>query len=354
MEKKKKSPLHIGIRRKVFERMSALKTSNGYLPSERELSKSLKVSRGTLRKAIEQLIKEGHIVNNPRKGNYVSSVKPALKVGIIFGNGETPMHVQSTEILKGELEVLSDLHCRIQFINLRKNPEKELGKCDLDGIIWNDPGPNMFGFIRDITEKGVTPLAAQTLMHDVAQALIFDLLGYRIPIQKNFVTLDYPAVGKLRADYFIRQGVSRVAYLGDMDNAPTLNTFIKTFVAAGNKFDKKWHIKNIEDIPELLPEILDTENITGIVSNGDHIRIENLFRVLEKRQMPKDFKLMIDYIDGLPDILSRYPGVKVSAINRIPYFEIGKTTAGVLLEQIRTGTAKTQVLLKTEIQEFRD
>lgn len=352
MENKSKSPLHIGIRRKVLEHMSALKTSNGYLPSERELSKTLNVSRGTLRKSIEQLIKEGHIVNNPRKGNYVSSVKPALKVGIIFGNGETPMHVQSTEILSGELKVLSDLHCRIQFINLRKNPEKELGKYDLDGIIWNDPAQSMFGFIRNIIGKDATSLAAQTLMYDVAQALIFDLVGYRIPIQKNFVTLDYPAVGKLRADYFIRQGISRVAYLGDMGSAPTLNTFIKTFETAGNKFDKRWHIKNIEDIPELLPEILDTENITGIVSNGDHIRIENLFRVLDKRQLPKNFKLMIDYIDGLPDILSRYPSVKVSAINRIPYFEIGKTTAEILLAQIKTGRAKDQILLKTQLQEL--
>ena len=90
----------------------------------------------------------------------------------------------------------------------------------------------------------------------------------------------------------------------------------------------------------------------GIVSNGNHIRLENLFRVLDKRRLPDNFVLMIDRVSGISDILSRYPEVKVSAINEIPNFEIGETTAGILLEQMNTGKASPQILLNTQIQEF--
>jgi len=352
MKKNDNSPLHIKVRRKVLEHIISIKSQSGYLPPERELAKTMGVSRGTLRKAIEQLIHEGYIASNPRKGNYVSSVKPAMKIGIIFGNGDTPMHVLRLDILGGQLKVLTEAHCRVQFINLRKKPEKELNKCDLDGIIWNDPPFTYFDFIVKILEKGELPIAAQSLVLDSVRAVTFDSVNYKIPIVKNFVTLNYSEVGKLRGEYFLNKGVKRVAYLGDNEISPTLKAFKQVFKNAGVKFSEKWHIKDIEDVPELLPRIINEEKIEGVVSNGDHIRIENLFRVLASHKLPEDFVVMVDVVDGLDDIMARYPDVKVSALNALPYSKIGETTAEILLDQIKTGKTREQIFFKTQIQEL--
>jgi DNA-binding LacI/PurR family transcriptional regulator len=338
---KKKSPLHVSVRRKLTEHILSLKAPGGWLPPERELCGDLGVSRGTLRRAIDQLIKEGRVINSPRKGNYISGVKPPLKIGIIFGAGEFSPHIPDPSMLGGELSVLGPAGCAVQIISLRQNPEKELAKHDFDGILWNNPPLSLCPLIARIIEQNEIPL--------VVPALIFSPGGDKIPLPNNLITLDYAAIGELRAAYFIEKNINTVAYLGDDDDAVTLNTFISAFEKAGNKFDPAWHIKDIADIPDRLPALIKEKKTTGIVSNGGPDRLDILFRAMEENNLAERLEILPDFVSGFPELLKRYPSVKIRAVNTVPHDEIGAAAAKALLAQIRTGSLSPQILIETRL-----
>ena len=331
----KKIPLHVSVRRKLLE------TPGGWLPPERELCQKLGVSRCTLRKAIDQLIKSGLITSYPRKGNQVSSVKVPPIIGIILGGGDFSPHVPSITMLGGELDVLEAASCHVQIINLRQNVEKELGKHDLDGLLWNDPPPALFPLISRMIEKGDPPL--------VVPALMFGGANDRLVLPYQIVSMDFVANGRQRANYFLNKGVDRVAYLGDDADAPTLKAFVSTLEAAGRKFDWEWHIRDVADIPERLPELLAKGEIAGIVANGGANRFEVLFQTLEEQAATENVEILPDLVPGMPELLRRHPKVRVNAVNEIPKRCVGETAAKVLLRQIRTGSASPLILINTRL-----
>lgn len=89
---------------------------NDLLPSEREFSERLKVSRLTVRRAIEQLIQDGMVVRRPGKGTFVSLPKLEQRLLVLTSftaaiqqEGHTP----GTQVLGVAVEKQNGKICRL-------------------------------------------------------------------------------------------------------------------------------------------------------------------------------------------------------------------------------------------------
>ncbi len=75
------------------------------LPSERELSEELEISRLTVRKALDSLIREGRIVRQPGKGTFVSQPKLEQRLLVLTSFTQAIQqegHTPGTQVLKVE------------------------------------------------------------------------------------------------------------------------------------------------------------------------------------------------------------------------------------------------------------
>ena len=83
------------------------------IPTEPELSEQYNVSRITVRKAVEELVKEGYLVKQQGKGTFVSLPKIDRKIEHVMGftaaclaNGFTShSEVTKTEVIKGDADL---------------------------------------------------------------------------------------------------------------------------------------------------------------------------------------------------------------------------------------------------------
>ncbi|ULT56554.1 GntR family transcriptional regulator [Neobacillus drentensis] len=83
------------------------------IPTEPELSEQYNVSRITVRKAVEELVKEGYLVKQQGKGTFVSLPKIDRKIEHVMGftaacqaNGFTShSEVTKTEVMKGDADL---------------------------------------------------------------------------------------------------------------------------------------------------------------------------------------------------------------------------------------------------------
>lgn len=75
------------IRDRVLDLIGTLHVGDA-IPSERDLSTRLGVSRMTLRKAVDELVKEGYLVRRHGSGTYVAKPKPNRRPGIASFSAE--------------------------------------------------------------------------------------------------------------------------------------------------------------------------------------------------------------------------------------------------------------------------
>jgi len=342
--------LYVSVRRKLLEHVTARLAPGGKLPPERELCQIMGVSNGTLRKALDKLGREGRVISSPRKGHYLSRLAPPSRIGLIFGDGEFALLGTDAALAGGALDVIGQAGYYAHILLLRQDAEKELGKHDLDGILWLNPPVDALPLIGRMVERATPPLFVLSLWDG-------KLPGYKIPLAKGLMAFDFAAVGRLRAEYFLSRKIGRVAYLGDDDDDnPTFKTFASQFDAAGDKFDPRWHFRDIPELLRRLPEFLDGEGAAGVVSNGGVEVIETLFRTLVEHGGADRVEVLPDLVSGMAELLRRYPGVKVEHVNALdstPH-DIGAAAAAVLIEQIRTGAPAPRTLFRTRLQTLEE
>lgn len=343
MAKRKVSP-HIYAQKKLADYASKERFPDGKLPPERELCKEIGVSRGTLRKALKQLIMEGYVVSVPQKGNFITGAPKRINIGIIINDGVfANASVSAPLMMSGIMDVLGKSNCLARFINLYNLSKIEdiIQGYGLDGLLWCYPPQETFPAIKKIISNVNIPLMISTM--------VYDKHIREIPF-KNHVSKDYVCIGEERAKYFLRKGHKKIAYIGDPENWPTFEAFRSTLKKSGIDFNYDWHIELIENIQERLPDIINRHKITGIVSNGGPDRLENVFIALEKNPEWQNIDLLVDYVPALPDLMKRHPGVKVSTINNLAHHKVGKTAAETLLKMVNGSDTNLPVLIKNEFE----
>ena len=122
---KVKAPLYQGIKQDLLDKIYAgLLKSDAQIPSEKELSEQFKVSRITVRRALEELEEEGFIYRRQGKGTFVSLHIPAMEgakgkkrtetgkmvIGVIMSHLDSPFQVSLLQSIESELIDRMQLH----------------------------------------------------------------------------------------------------------------------------------------------------------------------------------------------------------------------------------------------------
>lgn len=338
-----RAPLHIQARRRLARYATRARFPDGWLPPERVLCEELEISRGTLRKALAHLIQEGRVVSLRPKGNYIVERPHKQSIGVLLGDGSlADTCVAFPGVLSGVLQELATTAGTVRMLQLRE-PERVLDvvwQYDLDGVIWCNPTSQTGAVIRQLQESQEVPLVVPNMNPAIA--------GQLDP--RTTIAIDHEHGGRNVASYLIDAGHRRIAYLGDVPDFISYRTFVQTLNEAGISFREAWHIPEIDQIANRLPELLAREGITAITSNGGYNRLEALFSTLETADCHPELELVVDKVPGMEEICARHPSVKVAAYRQRDQHELGTQAVRLLLNLLQGRRPSDPILLKTTIE----
>ncbi len=325
----KRIPPHIYARQQLLERIGGLSAKGvNRLPPERELCEDFGVSLNTVKKAIRQLIIEGRIVSVVRRGHFIRAVAAETNIGIIIGEGSVSTFLQEPDVMSGILDVLTRRNCLVRLIQLRdpKEAPHMFSQYKIDGCIWYMPHSSLYPIISKVMKSCNIPIVVPIMTYKPAEAA-------KLPL--NHFTNDFNAVGRVRAEYLLKRGHRNIVYCAS-NNTGTYDGFLAALKKAGVVQDPDCNIPKIEDIPERLSAILDSGEVTAIISDGGRNRLEAVFRILNGHPWSRKGELLVDFIGGgFAELREKYPKVKVSAINFYPHQEIGIGAAEAIVDAVK-------------------
>ncbi len=254
---------------------------------ERKMCERFGVSRGTVRKALSDLVSEGFLISKQGMGTFINPERvqkdkqeKAIKVGIILSTGMlvniTPLY---QDCLRGAMNIFAKRNIIVQFLNFAySEPEKifqEIINFNLDAFLWFFPSKTNYDAIQYLYEKNV---------------ILFIASRHILPEWKYTVTDGYLSTMLEEVEYLIDHAGANVAYVGRDDSNPEClhfyNEFEKVFIKRGLKRDPELTFPNCGDQSELnqrlksnppealysqgayLPEVVNvlTENINNLPS----------------------------------------------------------------------------------------
>jgi hypothetical protein len=286
-----------------------LKTGSYNLPSERELSEKLSVSRVTVRNALDELVRREYIIKIPRRGNIINKnqMPPLFYAGILNDDGAESCHYGDISQFTECLSLLCQNQCAVKIVsapNLNGRLDLLMANHGLDGLLWLSPSWEMLDEIKAMEKSAGMPVISVVSLDYPSN-----------PLSCNYVSFDYAASGRKRAEFFISRGHKNVAYLGN--RGATHNSFCEFFRSAGINARPEYFIEREAEIPERLPGLLRKGKITGIVSNGPRVRLEELFQILSDFSGRTKIALRVDYVAELPELLLKYPMIKPDVVCRV-------------------------------------
>ncbi len=199
-----KLPGYHQIRQHVFAMLNAAPPTAEQIPltTEKELCEFFKVSRGTVRKALQMLTDEGLLVRRPHYGTFISprviseTVHQPV-IGVILGNGELmywDSHVQ--EVLSGIFQVAAKNQYQVHLISFMGNPEQALETefhNKPDGIIWLWATEKHSHLTRMIKAEKIPLVNAMPLLKNPAGTRVWlDYEDYGYELAQRLIRAGYP------------------------------------------------------------------------------------------------------------------------------------------------------------------
>ena len=244
--------------------------ASGPLPfHERELARTMKVNRLTVRRAAAELLSKGLMLQIPgRRGLFLN---PECKdsgfsekyFGILVGRGDIPaLGLELNQILKGFFDAAClDHYIDCQFLSLTtETPERiaaEIRSYPLHALIWFSPLPES-GRVIDLLLEQEVPVAVVNSVSDP-----------RIPpYGSNTFRFDYAQEGVLFAEKVLHSACRKILFAG-LDNI-TLDSFRKVLAEHDFKFTRRdfmeYSPQNRD--PEKLASLIRSRKVDMVVSNG--------------------------------------------------------------------------------------
>lgn len=304
----------------------------GWLPSGRVLSERFGVSHLTYRKALNCLVAENTARSHPRKGHYIPEAALRVrKIGIVLGSGGESPFLCDPRMLSSALGRLrkEGFHAHIiQSPRLGKIPLKALLH-EVRGLLWFSPPPAAAPIIREICAEGELPLVILSESDPVGAC---DMSGLAAPM----VSFDYDALGRERAGFFLARGHRKILYAG-LHVFAEKTGFVKALCDAGVPFGPKDCVEEIDESGDALRRLLNDGRHTGLTTEGGDNRLEMVFKVVSSLPAAQRPELLVRECDGIPFLLGKYPGVKVSGIEVTDPTMCGDAAARMLAGRLNDG-----------------
>jgi DNA-binding LacI/PurR family transcriptional regulator len=239
VDKKSSIPRHYQVREKIREviGLNAFKKGNP-LPSERKLCELFEVSRITIRRAIDDLEREGILEKVWGRGIYVlnppKQTTKTKKIGVTIWAKETPYHPATMETLHGIAETLGNSGYNFEVIYLTKEQIKtseyikNLNPDILKGIIVT---------VQEISEEQL----------NIIEKKIPHFVFYNRQEKKNSVVMDYRQAGLEITKHLCSLGHKRIALI----NGPG-EFYVSKEVFNG--YEQALKEAGLKVIPELIKE----------------------------------------------------------------------------------------------------
>ncbi len=296
------------------------------MPSERELCRKFDVARGTVRRAMEDLVREGYLVPKRGMGTFVNPRKtadnpapPCPKVGVILSSG---MLVNITgnfqQELAGVFAALARHEVSVQFVNFTaRQPADTLADVTalgFDGLLWLHP-------------PALHPEMPEYFFAHCDRLVVVN--SWALPGWKNVVLDDYQGAMLKGAAELIAQAGADVAFVGRDDSHPDARqvyaAFEGLFAQRGLQRPPEYTIP-ADDIARPLRRLLRTRHPRAVYSQGGgfgRAAMEVLAR--EHDCLPPGFVFLCQ---DVPEMERLPPAIKVRRIAKPDYFKLGK--AGML------------------------
>ncbi len=310
------------------------------IPTENELIRRFSVSRFTVRKAVEQLAKQGMLEQRRGSGTFVKNVNSKKvrtnTVGILTTYMDDYIFPNIIRSIEG---VLTQQGYSITLGITGNKVEKErlclrsMLQHEVDGLIIEAtksalPNPNL-DLLRQFSEKNIPAI----FLHSRYDAF-----------ESSFVMMDDEHAGFLAGEHLIRCGHTKIAAVmksDDMQGHRRYQGFLRSLYAHDLHLDESavvWY--TTEDMPDLLDGALDSvllrrfSGSTAVLCYNDQIALKTI-RLFERGglSVPQDFSVM-----GFDDSdLCRLSSVKLTSVGQAQREEIGSIAAHGLLELIGGG-----------------
>lgn len=309
----------------------------GRVPPERELSLALNVNRYLLRNCVRDLIQEGMMVRKPRRGTFLIS-RPDMqkRIGIVLENGETSPYFNNLSMFGGVIDALDEADCQVRLINFSRCEQfaSLFRQYCLDGCVWLNPSEK--------EQKYIASLPAD-IRKKIVVASNDDPTLLQKRLGKQFSALDWENMSRTRAEYFIRRGHTRIAYLSV--RTWTYNCFCSVLKEHGLPWNEDCLIDRVEDISGRLPLLIKKYGINAILCNGSFFH--EMFRTLDN--MPESqFDLSVENVSSIRFLQRQYPRVKVNFMFENAHCyrrEIGNSAVKILLRALECGELQEPVLV---------
>ena len=296
-----------------------MKKPNGMLPPERELAQMLGVSRPTLRRAMDELITESFIANVPRQGNFLTGLPPSLSVGMVIP-GAT---LVNTEIAPALISKLNGYRMAFFHTDSLRNLASLYKDNGLAGMVMLDPRRKDCNLCAELLDaKSISAIAMVPFAN-------FGDSGF--PLKHSFICMDKTESGRVRAELFLRRGRRSIAYIGEKD--VSYQVFKRRLADSGVAHGSELCIEEMNAGPKLL-KLLDSWRIDAIASNGCNIRINSVLNALASHPRRSEVELEMPNLPEFKALLRKVPDLKIAGLLDVPYSEIGKAAAEMLLAKM--------------------
>ena len=342
---RRKQPIYRKVRDDLARAIERRNLLPGHpIPSENELAGRYRISRPTVRKALDLLERDGLVIRRPGKPRTVADPahRTSLRLAInVFGS----VHARPSAYAATLMNAIAEAGFRENH-ELRLIPGKEIENLDitnLDGLIWVHGTP------------GQQKVAARLASSNFPVMLVNRT--YDAPYV-NYVATNHRRGAFLAADYLVRCGHRRILYLGpDSDEWPyteRMQGYTDALAAAGLTVDPDLCLRFSDPNDQVrtqLSALVGSRTVTAVFNAaGDTGYLALLSHVYaEGLRIPDDLSVIC--FDEMAH-LDVYPAHRLTCV-RQPLERLGeRAVAAIVRSRSRQGTedaAETREILAPEL-----
>jgi DNA-binding LacI/PurR family transcriptional regulator len=337
--------LHYKIRKEIEKFIRENNFENEILPPEEEIAKRFKVSRGTVRRAILDLVNQGVLYRIPGKGTFINKKTLSIEKITIF----SPWGIEeNTQLLKDSyvdvlLREIRKNAIKNGYTLILKNLEKEeiefteMAK-ETNGIIILNPRRNEDEIIDRVSKFSIPSvfIGANLKRDDV-----------------NYVCVDNKNGIRKAVEYLISLGHKYLFFIGgspeSYDTYERYEAFINICNEKNIKHKEVIFESNLDwkkEMKKIIFKILKDQNLPdGIITGGLFITLCLLKAIKKiKIKIPEDFSLI--GFDDFP--LFSHLNPPLTAISQ-PIEKLAENGFKILEDSMKGKKGKIQVILDTKL-----
>ena len=348
IEKRSPFPRYHQVKERIKEAIVLGKHKVGErIPSERKLVELFGVSRITIRKAIEEMVREGILEKEWGIGTIVKSIpqliEKKIKIGLTCWHGEEySYHPATLSILKGIGEVLKNTEFGIEVLFItpelikNKNYKEFFSSFHLKGVIM---------IIQEIPEND---------LDEIERIVPFIVYGNRLN-RERVVLFNYERATYNVVKYLIELGHKEISILTGYKEIEISNMCLRGYRRALEEEGievKQGFIKtgyySYEDGYKLTEELLEMEEKPTAIICGDDFMGIGAIDSIEKNGMKCPDDISVISFGDFP--IAKHTSPSLTTV-KIPWEKMGRYLTEMLIDFIRNGEKHKNITIEGEIIE---